>query len=359
MKTLRILLLPVSWIYGCITWLRNLCFDFGILPEREFNIPIIALGNLKAGGTGKTPHVEYIIDLLNKENKLAALSRGYGRITSGFRLATETSTSRDIGDEPKQIKQKFRDKIIVAVDADRVKGIKRLQKENADLKAIILDDAYQHRYVKPGINILLTPYNKLYINDQMLPTGYLREWKYGAKRADLILVTKCPSVFSAMERRLLTDDLKPEPYQKILFSYYEYGDLTPLNKVENIVNTDYYYERNYSALLLTGIANASNLFYHLKGRLKEVTHLEYSDHHQFSSSDLKTIREVFDNIVNQNKIIIATEKDAMRLSQESLAELIKDLPIFYIPIEVKFHGDDGELFNEKITRYVRDHKIDS
>ncbi|MBL4625570.1 MAG: tetraacyldisaccharide 4'-kinase [Flavobacteriales bacterium] len=287
------------------------------------------------------------------------MSRGYGRITSGYRLATMEASAKEIGDEPMQIKQKFRNEITVAVDRNRVQGIKNLLKERDNLWAILLDDAYQHRYVKPGINVLLTPYQKLYINDQVLPTGYLREWASGSRRADIIIVTKTPHIFSPLERRIITEDLNPKPYQQILFSYYQYGNLRPITGSGSIVSTEYYYERNYSALLLTGIANSSNLYYYLKTRLKTVEQIEFSDHHQYSVNDIKKIKEVFDIIAGEKKIIITTEKDVMRLSHEELKEAIKGLPIFYLPIQVKFHGEDGDAFNKQIIQYVRDYKIDS
>ncbi len=312
-----------------------------------------------AGGTGKTPHIEYLIHLLNANSNIATLSRGYGRITSGYQQADIESSAKQIGDEPRQLKQKFKDSLIVAVDSNRVRGIKSLQKNDKPLRAILLDDAYQHRHVKPGVNILLTPYQKLYIDDHMLPTGYLREWHSGSRRADIIVVTKTPASFSALERRIITEDLNPKPYQKVLFSYYEYGNLQSIDQTVSMISSDYYFERNYSALLLTGIANASNLFYFIKNKVKEIEHLEFADHHQYSVNDLKKVREVFDIIAGEKKIIITTEKDVMRLSHKGLAEIIKDLPIFYLPIKVKFHGEDGDTFNEQILRYVRDYKIDS
>jgi tetraacyldisaccharide 4'-kinase len=358
MKVIRVLLLPISILYGCIIWFRNLLFDVGILKERKFKIPIISVGNLKAGGTGKTPHIEYLIELLQSDHAIATLSRGYGRITSGYRLATQTASAKEIGDEPRQLVQKYGNKIIVAVDGDRVRGIKKLQKEQENLQIVLLDDAYQHRYVKPGVNILLTPHQKLYINDQMLPTGYLREWASGSRRADLIVVTKTPVAFSPLERRIITEDLNPKPYQQVLFSYYDYGNLTPLAG-KPIVSTEYYYEREYSAVLLTGIANSSNLYYYLKNKLKAVEQVEFADHHQYSVSDIKKVKKVFDIIAGEKKIIITTEKDVMRLSHNELKEAIKDLPIFYLPIQVKFHGEDGDIFNKQILRHVRDYKIDS
>ena len=314
------------------------------------------MGNLNVGGTGKTPHIEYLIELLLNNYQLATLSRGYGRITSGYRIASIKASAKEIGDEPRQIKQKFKEKIIVAVDANRVRGIKELQKHKKNLEVILLDDAFQHRHVKPGLNVLLTPYQKLYIKDLMLPTGYLREWSSGSRRADIIIVTKTPKSFSALERRIITDDLSPKPYQKVLFSYYKYGNLKPIKESQTIFGIEY---QKYSALLLTGIANSSNLFYYLKSRFDTVEQIEFADHHQYSVRDIEKVKEVFDIIAGEKKIIITTEKDVMRLSHEGLQEAIKDLPIFYLPIQVKFHGEDGAIFNEQVLRHVRDYKIDS
>ena len=356
MKIVRILLLPISFLYGTVTWIRNILFDVGILSEKKFKLPIIAMGNLNVGGTGKTPHIEYLIDLLVNNYQLATLSRGYGRITSGYRIASIKASAKEIGDEPRQIKQKFKEKIIVAVDANRVRGIHELQKHKKNLEVVLLDDAFQHRYVKPGLNVLLTPYQKLYIKDLMLPTGYLREWSSGSRRADIIIVTKTPKSFSALERRIITDDLSPKPYQKVLFSYYKYGNLKPIKESQTIFGIEY---QKYSALLLTGIANSSNLFYYLKSRFDTVEHIEFADHHQYSVRDIEKVKEVFDIIAGEKKIIITTEKDVMRLSHEGLQEAIKDLPIFYLPIQVKFHGEDGAIFNEQVLRHVRDYKIDS
>lgn len=353
MKLYQILLLPVSFLYGIIISIRNLFFDYGILSEKDFKVPVISVGNLSTGGTGKTPHIEYLVKLLKDNYTPSVLSRGYGRKTSGFIIADDTKLSRDIGDEPLQIKKKFRD-VIVAVNNNRVAGINKLLAIYPEINAVLLDDAYQHRYVKPAISILLTDYSKLYANDFVLPSGNLREFASGASRADIIIVSKTPPIFSPLDRRFLINKLNPKPYQKIYFSYTCYGDLISLNTGKaSPFDKEFYFERNFSILLVTGIANSANMLYYLQNKTKDVRHLAFSDHYKYEQKDLDQIKNLFDNIAAQNKIIITTEKDAMRLAMPDLKEITEKLPIFYLPIEVKFHGEDEETFNQHIISYVK------
>ena len=227
MDVLRLLLLPFACIYGLIIAIRGKLFDWRILPSESFPVPVISVGNLSYGGTGKTPMVEYIIRLLQKEKKIATLSRGYKRNTRGFILATNQSTFEEIGDEPLQYKTKFSN-LEVAVHERRRKGIKQLMKSFPDLDLILLDDAYQHRYVKPGLSILLTDFHKLFVNDYPLPAGTLREFRSASRRADIIIITKTPSVLSPITRRRLTALLKPKAHQQLLFSYISYGEPIPI-----------------------------------------------------------------------------------------------------------------------------------
>ena len=353
MKLYKILLLPVSFLYGIVIAIRNLLFDYGILSAQGFKTTVISVGNLSTGGTGKTPHVEYLINLLIHKYKLAVLSRGYGRKNNGFIVADENKSAVEIGDEPLQIKKKFNN-VIVAVSNSRVKGINELLKMNPEINIILLDDAYQHRYVNPAISILLTDYSLLYANDFVLPSGNLREFQSGASRADIIIVSKTPILFSPLDRRFLINKLNPKPYQKIYFSYTTYGNLVSLNKKELIpFPKEYYFEKNYFILLLTGIANASNISYYLKNHVENLQHLSYPDHYKYTYSDLKQITNLFDNISASNKIIITTEKDAMRLLSTELEEFVEKLPIFYLPMEIRFHDQDKENFNHFITSYVK------
>ncbi|MDF2435712.1 MAG: tetraacyldisaccharide 4-kinase [Bacteroidota bacterium] len=353
MKFLRIIAFPFSIVYGLILGIRNKLYDFGVLPSKEFKTPIISVGNLCVGGTGKTPHIEYLIRLLKSEFYIATLSRGYGRKTNGFIISDMNSTANEIGDEPLQFKRKFNN-VRVSVDAKRVRGIQKLKENYPSLQAILLDDAFQHRAVKPGLSILLTDYSKLYVNDFIMPSGSLRESKKGAIRADIIVVTKCPVILLPIERKRLINELKPMPHQRIYFSYIRYGDFQPLCSDEkNPFTKEYYFERNYSVLLLTGIANTSPLEYYLKDKIKNIHRAKYPDHHHFSRSDMENIKKIFDNIAAPNKIILTTEKDAMRLRSPEYTDALRGLPVFYIPIEIDFHDKDKEQFNEQIIHYVR------
>lgn len=356
MKFLRLLAFPFAVLYGLIARLRNKLFDLGILPATEHNdIALIGVGNMNVGGTGKTPHVEYIVRQLLSKYSIATLSRGYGRSTSGFRLASAESTTYDVGDEPKQFRHRFPAQVPVAVDGNRNRGIKKLRQEFAALEVIVLDDVFQHRRVKPGLNILLTDYSSLYYTDQMLPTGNLREPASGAKRADIIIVTKTPPMFSPLERKRIIKDLRPQPYQRVYFSYIRYGDFVPFGNKPGtgFLNKDYYFERNYSIVLLTGIANSHSLEYYLKDKVKQLTPFRFKDHHEFTQVDIMRLREIFENIAGENKIILTTEKDAMRLDKPGLKEVLDGLPLFYIPIEVAFHDKDAEEFDKQLLDYVR------
>jgi tetraacyldisaccharide 4'-kinase len=328
-------------------------YDIGIFRSREFDIPIISVGNLCVGGTGKTPHIEYLIRLLKQEFYIATLSRGYGRKTKGFIIADTQSTANDIGDEPLQFKRKFSN-VRIAVDAKRVNGINQLKKNYPSLQSILLDDAFQHRAVHPGLSVLLTDYSKLYINDFVMPTGSLREFRKGASRADIIVVTKCPSILLPIERKRLIGELKPMPHQHVYFSYIRYGDFQSINNEQrNPFTKEFYFERNYSILLLTGIANTSPLEYYLKDKVKNLSRAKFPDHHIYTLKDLAGVKKIFNNIANSNKIILTTEKDAMRLKSPEFSEALKELPLFYIPIEIDFHDKDKEQFNEQIMHYVR------
>lgn len=353
MKFLRIILFPFSILYGCIAFIRNKFYDIGIFASKEFEIPTISVGNLTVGGTGKTPHIEYLIRLLKPEFYIATLSRGYGRKTTGFVLSDTQSTAKDIGDEPLQFKKKFSG-LRVAVDGQRVRGIKNLLKEFPSLQTILLDDAFQHRAVKPGLNIVLTDFSKLYLNDYVVPTGSLREFKSGIQRADIIIVTKCPEILLPIERKRLLTEINPMPHQHVYFSYIKYGDFIPvIGDGTNPLAKEYYFERNFSMALLTGIANTKPLEYYLKDKVKNIIPIKYNDHHHFKNADMDSIQKIFNNIASANKIILTTEKDAMRLKNPEYAEVVKHLPLFYIPIEIEFHNRDKQEFNEQLLHYVR------
>jgi len=347
-KIVNILLFPFSLIYGSLLYIRNKLYDWEILKSTTFNFSVISVGNLNLGGVGKTPHVEYLIRLLEKDFKVATLSRGYKRKTKGFYLSNKKSTIIDIGDEPLQYKIKF-DNIIVAVDEKRVNGIKKIIESQPEINVILLDDAFQHRAVNPDINILVTDYNKLYIKDSVIPSGSLREWSSGSKRADIIIVSKTSKVLSLIEKEKIKEQLKPNPNQEVYFSYIKYGDLTPYNNSAREVQP---IEKDFSILLLTGIAQPKPLFYELNDEYNFIEHIKFPDHHNYLKSDITSIKKKFNNLHGNNKIIITTEKDIMRLSLPKILTQLQDIPIFYIPIEICFHDNDKEEFDKKILNYV-------
>ncbi len=346
LKIARLLLFPFSIIYGIILFIRNKLYDVNILKSKSFDTPIITIGNLSTGGTGKSPHIEFFIRNLKEEFKLATLSRGYKRKTNGYLLANINHKAEDIGDEPKQFKNKF-PSVPVAVDADRRNGIQQLLNTFADLDFILLDDAFQHRKVKASINILLTEFSAPFYKDYILPMGNLRESRSGYKRADIIIVTKCPDVLSPFDLERFKNKIKPLKHQKLYFSYITYGNLIPLNALAQEKPT--YKLSDYSVTLISGIANPAALKFHIMRYAKEVNEIQFPDHHFFTDSDIKKVEIKFNAYISKQKIIVTTEKDAMRIDLEKF----KHLPIFYIPIEIKFHLEDQKSILQQITNYVR------
>ncbi len=340
MSLIRKILYPFSVLYGGVTTARNVFYNKGILKSTSFTIPIIVVGNLSVGGTGKTPQVEYLVRLLQDTYKIAILSRGYKRNTKGFIIANETSTVSDIGDEPLQYYQKFAT-TIVAVDTDRVKGIKQLLNLLDKPEVILLDDAFQHRKVEAGFTILLTSYNDLYVDDKMLPTGNLRERVEGASRAQLIVVTKCPIYLSEEEQFEITKKLHVEHHQTVFFSTIKYGD-TVISKKGTI---DFKKLSSYKIILVTGIANTRPLVDFLKEQQFDFQHLKFSDHHNFSKKDLLKIKTSFDELDSDKKIILTTEKDYIRSFKAV------DEEIYYLPIETSFI-DHKKDFDKLINNYV-------
>ena len=340
---------PLSWLYGCIIGFRNFLFDVGVLKSRAFDIPVISVGNITVGGTGKTPHVEYLIRLLKDRFNVAVLSRGYKRRTKGYIVADANTIMTDIGDEPFQMKQKF-PKVTVAVDAKRVHGIETLMDSDKKIDVILLDDAFQHRYVKPGINILLVDYHRLIIYDKLLPAGRLREPLSGKNRADIVIITKCPDALRPMEFRVVTKAMDLFPYQDLFFTKLAYDDLKHLyngsTRKLNSIGSDEH------VLLLTGIASPRQLREDLKPYVKNLTPLRFPDHHEFNDDDVQLINETFTNMPSP-KIVITTEKDAVRINDtKGLSKEIKD-NIYSLPVKIKILLEQEEVFNEKIISYVR------
>lgn len=349
----RILLYPLSLVYGLVVFIRNLMFDMGILKSEQFNIPVIAVGNITVGGTGKTPHVEYLANLLKGDSRVAVLSRGYKRKTKGFFLASNSSASIDIGDEPAQIKQKFPD-IEVAVHEKRIKGIEQLIKLNSQV--IILDDAYQHRYVKPGLSILLIDFNRRIDKDFLLPFGNLRESASEIQRADIIIVTKTPLDLTPIDRRLIIDHVRPFPYQELYFTGFEYGNIAPVFNVKTPILNDFYKNHEiFTILLITGIAFSKPIFNQLKSFSADIRHIEFTDHSDYTNGKIQKITKQFKAIDNDKKIIITTEKDAIKFRETiPLNDWLCNY-MYFVPIEVKFI-DNKEDFNQQIIDYVKKNK---
>jgi tetraacyldisaccharide 4'-kinase len=354
-KILSPILFPISLLYGFIIYIRNRLYDYKIFKSNHFDVPIISIGNITVGGTGKTPHIEYLVDFLKSEFKLATLSRGYKRKTKGFILSNKNSTAEEIGDEPRQIKQKFPN-ISVAVDADRTNGINQLLKHNKDLDVILLDDAYQHRKVSVNLSILLIEYSRPIDKDFMLPLGDLREQAFEKQRANIIIITKSSKDLKPIDRRVIFNNLKSYPYQHVFFTTFDYGEINPVfNSLLKPSNNEAY--KGFEILLVSGIANPRPLKEYIAENIsKNIIELEYSDHYNFKESDFLNIKQKFNSIDSDKKIIITTEKDAMRLQKFSnIAEDLKD-SFFYIPIKVKFLNDRTDNFNQQIIEYVRKNK---
>jgi tetraacyldisaccharide 4'-kinase len=348
MKFLRSITFPFAMIFWLIIVIRNFLYNIKVFKSKTFDVATICVGNISVGGTGKTPTVEYLIRLLKDEHKIATLSRGYGRKTKGYIEASALSSTDEIGDEPTQFKQKFNE-ITVTVCEDRATALDILEK---DYDAVLLDDAFQHRKVKCGVSVLLFDYNKVFDVDWMLPFGNLREPRSGMKRADVILITKTPRIFSPMERRRVENKLDVYPHQKIFYSYFQYGELQPLNPIISPKKFEDL-DKKTKVFILTGIADPSVMInYFESNKIKHIHRIHYPDHYRFSLKDIDKIRREFGAVQTENKIIITTEKDAMRLRHPRLENMIKDIPIYYLPIELHMHDKDKEEFDKIILSYV-------
>ncbi|MDZ4759246.1 MAG: tetraacyldisaccharide 4'-kinase [Bacteroidota bacterium] len=337
MKKLRILLYPFSVLYHLITAIRNKLFDVGILSQKKFDIPIIGVGNLNTGGTGKTPHTAYIAKLLQSQNyKVATLSRGYGRKSKGYILATKKISAETLGDEPYELYHSLKN-THVAVCENRITGIEQLQK-TIQPDIIILDDNIQHRYVKPSFQILLTTYDRLFYNDYILPAGNLRESRNGASRANAIIITKCPEGLTEAEKEKLKTSLYKYSKAPVFFSTYIYGEL----KYNNTQTT------TKDIILLTGIANTEYLKTYIQKHYHIIEHLKYPDHYNYTQQEINTWREKYQTAFANGSIIITTAKDAARLQALNTT----DLPIAVLPVEVDF-GEDGKEFGELLMRHYK------
>ena len=350
MKVFRYILFPIAIIYGGITIFRNLLYKKNIFKSNEFDLPIICIGNLSMGGTGKTPHTEYLARLLKDEYNLAILSRGYGRKTTDYIEAGENSTAIHIGDEPAQYHRKFPN-IKVVVEKKRVKGVLNLLYDNSSVEVILLDDAFQHRSLKAGQNILITDFNKPFFKDLIIPVGELREFRTGKNRANIIIVSKCPQNLSLKKKNEIIKDISPNENQKIFFSFIKYGRIyNPFTNKELVEDVS-----NFQTLVLTGIANPKPLYEELNRREVSFSKKAYRDHYPFSEKDVATISEIFGTFDSSKKIILTTEKDASRLLE---IKGFEQLPIYCIEIEIDLI-DDKEKFDNEILEYVRKNKGNS
>lgn len=332
MKLIRNIAVPFVPVYYAVTRFRNTLYDWGIKKSTSYKFPVICVGNLSVGGTGKTPMIEYLINLLKADYKLATLSRGYKRKTTGFQMADAFSTAETIGDEPFQFYNKFKNEVLVVVDSDRKNGIKQLKEIENSPEIILLDDAFQHRKVKAGLNILLTTYANPYFSDYVLPTGNLREPRSGAKRAGIIIVTKCPDNLNEGVKSKFLKCISAEKDQHVFFSSVKYSNVvfSDENKKELDCISDF--------TLVTGIANAKPLVQYLKDKKLKFEHLDFKDHHEFSQQEI--------SVLEHKKLIITTEKDFMRLKQY---KILKE-KLFYLPIKVAI--DDAIKFEKLIKDFV-------
>ena len=341
--------LPIAWLYQGLLTLRHKLYDWHVLPSKAFELPVICIGNLSLGGTGKTPHTEYLIKLLQEDSRVAVLSRGYGRKTKGFRLADASDTSATLGDEPLLYHTKHPE-ILVAVDENRVEGVTRLIGEHSP-EVILLDDAFQHRRIQAGLNILLTEYGKLYAHDFLIPAGTLRDVRCAAKRANLIVVSKSPDTLNEKAKEKIILELKPRSHQKVFFSSLDHEPLSSVNTTASKTDP----KNADAALVFCGIANPKPLIDHIKGQFPQVETIPYPDHHAFTEKDLETILKRYQKLEGAKKIIVTTEKDYARLKNSPYLCKFESVPLFIAPISIHIH--QKEEFNKIIIDYVRkDHQ---
>ncbi len=343
----KIFTTPVSWIYGLVVFIRHKLFDWGVLPTEEFDIPVVCVGNLTVGGTGKTPHTEFLVEYLSRYYKVAVLSRGYKRKTRGFLLAATDSSFLKIGDEPKQIKMKFPD-VPVAVCEKRADGIKRLRRIYPEIELIILDDAFQHRYVEPWVSILLMDYHRPVYKDKFLPLGRLRDTVKRMDKAQMVVVTKCPDDIKPIDMRVISKELQLYPYQSLYFSRFRQGGLVPLFPEHG----EPFPRHGQNVLAMAAIANPSGFFGELSGKFRVVKTLVFRDHHTYKVRDLEKIKKTL-SVCPEGTIVVMTEKDAVKFTNRKRIPVELQKKLYFAPIEVCFL-DGGETgFLRQIREYVR------
>lgn len=345
-RTFRLFLFPVSLLYWFVIAMRNWFYDKNILKSASFGLPVICVGNLAVGGTGKSPMVEYLLLNLKDKYKVATLSRGYKRKTKGYALADQNSTALELGDEPMQFYLKFPG-IPIAVGEERIEAIPQLLHDRPDTEVIILDDAFQHRAIKAGLNILLTDYNNLYTRDFYLPSGDLRDLKKSYKRAHIIVITKCDPLITGEEKQKIIDEIDLLEGQQVFFTTTKYG--TPYHLLtRNTIQISHSSE----VLLVTGIANPSPLKKMLESVAGSYTMLRYSDHHIFSVDDFKEIKKKYKILNGSDRLILTTEKDAVRLIK--FKSDMEDLPVYVMPVEHFFLFDESQQFNEAVIKFINE-----
>jgi tetraacyldisaccharide 4'-kinase len=349
---LRILLSPLALLYGFGVSLRNLLYRLGVVRPVRFDLPVISVGNLSVGGTGKSPHIEYLIRLLKDYVQVAVLSRGYMRKSRGFRYVNRSHSAADVGDEPLQFKLKYPD-IVVAVGESRSLAIPQMLMRHPGLQVILLDDAFQHRSVQPAMHILLTDYSRLFTRDYLLPAGRLREWRSGYQRADLLIVTKCPPTMTPEEAALLREEIDPFSHQKLFFSAYEYGTPYRLFDIQDRVRLD----ENVAVLLISAIANTDYLVQYLEDQVGYLDGMPYEDHHYFSAHEMDQMAMRYERLPrNLRRIILSTEKDATRLALHRPWLLEKQLPVYILPVAVQFLFEQGAAFDQGMKQFLLDFK---
>lgn len=343
----KILMAPFALLYGLMIGIRNALYDSELVRSTQFSLPVISVGNMSIGGAGKTPHIEYLIRLLTPYINVATLSRGYKRKTKGFRFVKPSDNVLDTGDEPLMYVRKHKG-IVVAVGESRSLAIPQMVGKYPDMQAILLDDAFQHRSITPGLNILLTTWDEPFTRDYLLPSGRLREWRSAYSRADIIIVTKCPPTISKAERDEMVAEIAPHDHQRVFFSYYEYGFPYSFYDASKRISLD----PDLDVILISAIANTSYLLDYLDREVSDIHHMNYEDHHLFSDLDIEYVDTVYKNRESIRKIILTTEKDAMRLDmhRDRLQEL--NIPIFVLPAQVKFHSNDAQHFDQDVRDFL-------
>jgi tetraacyldisaccharide 4'-kinase len=333
---LRILLLPFAALYNFITGLRNRLYDLNFKPSVKFDLPVIGVGNLTVGGTGKTPMIEHLVRLLQPNNKLATLSRGYGRSTKGMRITNYLDDASTVGDEPFQFYKKFKEQIIVAVAEDRAYAIPNIVHQFPETQIILLDDAYQHRSVKPSFNILLTDYNRLFYNDYLLPAGRLRESRSGAGRSNVVVVTKCPDEITDDAMMKIEKSIRSYADRPVFFTKIHYGFPVAFGNSSQLGD---------KVILITGIANAKPLKEYVQNNFRLLKHVAYADHHTYAAKDIEEMHALVKE--DPQISILTTEKDMVKIDAQAFKSITSQLPLFYLPIEVEFIKN-GKDFDEMV-----------